>query len=75
MITLMPKKGYRQTEEHRMKIGNASLGHIHTEETKEKIRQGKLGDKNPMKNPIFRAKMAASRKRSLAVPNATQTVN
>jgi hypothetical protein len=48
----MCKKGYKQTEEHRRKIGISNIGNLnmlgkhHTEETKRKIGDAQLGDKN-----------------------------
>jgi len=50
----MFKKGYKQTEEHRYKIGQTkignkyNLGRHHTKETKMKISQSKLGRKRPI---------------------------
>ncbi len=37
------------------------LGYKHTEEAKERIRLGKLGNRNPMRDPAVRAKMIASK--------------
>lgn len=41
----MPKKGYIQTKEHRLKKAESSKGKIVSNETKEKIRLGNLGKK------------------------------
>ena len=41
----MPKKGYKQTKEHKDKISISSIGKKHTEETRQKIRLGNLGKK------------------------------
>lgn len=46
-------KGYNMT------WGGGSIsGYKHTEETKKKMSISKVGDKNPMKNPIIREKMS-----------------
>jgi 5-methylcytosine-specific restriction endonuclease McrA len=42
----MPKKGYKQTEEH-----------------KKKLSLSKIGNKNPMKEPVARKKISEARKR------------
>lgn len=49
-------KGYHQTAEHRKKISEANLGKRHSDKTKEKIRQARLGVPRPeligSKNPM-----------------------
>lgn len=38
----MPKKGYKQTKEHKKNISKGNKGNKQTEETKQKIREKKL---------------------------------
>jgi len=43
----MPKKGYKQTEEHKRKRSKVLLGRIFSEETLEKMSKANMGEKNP----------------------------
>ena len=45
----MPKKGYKQTIEHKNKIGVANKGKERTEETKIKLRLSHLGKPSNVK--------------------------
>ena len=49
----MFKKGYKQTEEHRKKIGLANRGKVRSEEHKEIQRKKKEGKSMGEKNPFF----------------------
>ena len=49
----MPRKRYKQTEEHRRKVGDAIRG---------KKRPDMMGDTNPMKRPEVRKKFSESSK-------------
>ena len=49
----MVKKGYKQTEEHRKKIGLANRGKVRSEEHKEIQRKKKEGKNMGEKNPFF----------------------
>lgn len=61
--------GYKHTKSARKKISNAMLGNKHfegkhhSEKTKEKIRQSKIGEKNPMKKKENREKVSKSLKK------------
>lgn len=41
-----PKKGYKQTKEHRMNISKANKGLTKSDETKKKISESQFGNKN-----------------------------
>ncbi len=58
----MPRKGYRQSPEHRAKISKANRGRTYTPETRAKLSEANVGENNPMQGkthtPETRAKIS-----------------
>jgi len=55
----MPKKGYKQTEEHKKRVTESRKGHKHSEETKRKISESLKGNQLSEET---KKKMSESRK-------------
>lgn len=63
-------KGYKHTEEAKLKIGKASKGRHHSAETKNKISNSRKGIKM---NKIFREKISANKKNNIWINNSVIT--
>ena len=64
-------KGYHPSEETLRKMSIAQQGRTHTEETKEKIRQSKLGSKNPMSSEENRRRVSEALTGKIWIHNGT----
>lgn len=60
----MPKKGYKQIEEHKKNLRKANRGkHNISQEMREKLSEDKKGDKNPAKRQDVRMKISETLKK------------
>lgn len=65
----MTFKGYKQSEEHRLKIAKSHEGKKQTKETKLKISFAKIGNKNPAKRLEVKEKIRQTMKGKHQSPN------